>query len=95
MEAQLATVSAVPQLQGPTIGKAAVLEGSAGRLPTEEPRHSPVGKTKNHPQNRSKIYPPEGFMGSKSAQNLPQMPNLLLDYADYKLNQPKKPGVWG
>ena len=29
---------------------------------------------------------PEGFMGSKSAQNLSLVPNLLSDYVGYRLN---------
>ena len=38
------------------------------------------------PQNLAKISPPEGFMGSKSAQNLTPMPNLLSDCMGYRLN---------
>ena len=34
----------------------------------------------------AKICPPEGFMRSKSAQNLMLMPNLLSDYLDYTRN---------
>jgi hypothetical protein len=36
--------------------------------------------------NRAKITPPEGFMGSKSVQNLMLMPNLLSDYVGDSLN---------
>ena len=38
------------------------------------------------PKNRAKVDPPEGSMGSKSAQNLRLMPNLLSDYVGYNLN---------
>ena len=31
----------------------------------------------------AKIDPPESFMGSKSAQNLMLMPNMLSDYVGY------------
>ena len=37
-------------------------------------------------QHRANITPPECFMGSKCAQNLMLMPNLLLDYVGYILN---------
>ena len=36
--------------------------------------------------NLAKINPPERFMGSKSAQNLMLMPNLLSDYVGCMLN---------
>ena len=35
--------------------------------------------------------PPEGFMGSKSVQNLSLMRNLLLDYVGYNVNR----SIWG
>ena len=43
-------------------------------------------RPKKSSQHRAKIDPPESFMGSKSAQNLMLMPNLLSDYVGYNLN---------
>ena len=46
-------------------------------------RQLPRGKRKNRAkqssQNRTKLTPPERFIGSKSTQNLMLMPNLLSD----------------
>ena len=52
-------------------------------------RLSRVGRSRftKFTRNQAKIYPPERFMGSKSAQNVMLMPNLLSENVVYFLNR--------
>ena len=53
----------------------------SGAWPIDDPQAD------HHLQNGPKIDTPEGFMGSKSEQNLTLMPNLLSDYMGYCLDR--------
>ena len=64
----------------PLVGLVDALREGAGVVDTW------AAPTKTSSQNLAKIDPPEGFMGSKSAQNLMLMPNLLSDYVGYNVN---------
>ena len=68
-----------------TRGNGARAQGAPPQASQKVPSAGLQGRRITSP-NRAIIDPPEAFMGSKSAQNLMLMPNLLSDYVGYSLN---------